>query len=171
MQNKILTFVLSLTLLSSSLLFAATQEGQYYSTDVDSAVEHAKKNPVDMRYIGSTWYNRSTSKSFRLPKMLNQEMNSERVEGSMGADVVTDKLANVEGTPQQEIDLGRTTKEEAFKEKKVVSKGNGLEQDKIPESQDVYIKEIRYEGHGYIGVARDIRARNVTVDAYKNCIN
>ena len=57
----------------------------YSSPEVQVAVEAARSFPTQAEYVGYEWYNRTTSKSFPLPKLLNTEMNNLVIEGAMGA--------------------------------------------------------------------------------------
>jgi hypothetical protein len=75
-------FVFSGSLLAA---FALAKENPYYANDLDAAVQEAEKNPSDMKFVGSRWYNRSTSKSFNFPKLMNTEMSSEIVDGALDA--------------------------------------------------------------------------------------
>lgn len=74
-------------MLSSSLLnvFAQTNDNPYYSDDIDAAVQDAERYSNSAKNVGSRWYNRSTSKSFDFPKLLNKEMSSEIVDGALDA--------------------------------------------------------------------------------------
>ncbi|MEH6449932.1 MAG: hypothetical protein V7765_14765 [Oleispira sp.] len=79
--------ITSLLMLSGGLLptFALASDNPYFSNDLDAAVQDAERNPSNMKYVGSRWYNRSTSKSFNFPKLMNTEMSSEIVDGALDA--------------------------------------------------------------------------------------
>ena len=64
---------------------AQTSDNPYYSSDIDAAVQEAENSPADETYVGNRWYNRSTSKSFDFPKLMNTEMSSEIVDGALDA--------------------------------------------------------------------------------------
>lgn len=66
-------------------LFVQASEKPYYSADLDTAVQEAEKNPSNTKHVGNRWYNRSTSKSFDFPKLLNKEMQIEVVDGALDA--------------------------------------------------------------------------------------
>jgi hypothetical protein len=79
--------ITTLLILSGGLLHVVVQarDNPYYSNDLDAAVQDAERNPSNMKYVGSRWYNRSTSKSFDFPKLMNTEMSSEIVDGALDA--------------------------------------------------------------------------------------
>lgn len=79
--------ITALLVLSGGLfqLLAHASEGDYYSNDLDEAVKNAKDSPDASNHVGSRWYNRSTSKSFNFPKLMNTEMSTEVVDGALDA--------------------------------------------------------------------------------------
>jgi hypothetical protein len=60
-------------------------DNPYYTDDLDVAVKDAKEAPAGDDIVGNRWYNRTTSKSFDFPKLLNQEMSTEIVDGALDA--------------------------------------------------------------------------------------
>lgn len=129
----------------------------YYSTEIDDAVAHAKRNPVDKRYVGSSWYNRTTSKSFALPKLMNKEMDKEVIEGAVGATAAGDERAAVVQEPVREMDLGRTIKEEKIPSSPQEQATQDLPQ-KVELSTIVFIPEIKHSDPNFTGAARNTTA-------------
>lgn len=136
----------------------------YYSTDIDDAVAHAKRNPVNKRYVGSTWYNRSTSKSFPLPKMLNTEMDEEVIEGAVGATAAGDERAAEINPSVVQVDLGRAVDSDSFDEATPVQTAITTPQKVERSETEVYIPKTTYTGQGFSGTATEIRS-NVSVNA------
>ena len=79
----------------------------YFSQDLDDAIAAAKRSPADQKYVGATWYNRSTSRSFALPKMLNTEMDTQVIEGAMGPTAAGEAAAAEAQRPVLDAALGR----------------------------------------------------------------
>lgn len=79
--------VTSILFISGGLMLAnaQTSDSPYYSSDIDAAVQEAENSPSSDTYVGNRWYNRSTSKSFNFPKLMNTEMSSEIVDGALDA--------------------------------------------------------------------------------------
>jgi hypothetical protein len=77
----------SILLISGGILVASAQsiDSPYYSDDIDTAVKEAENSPSNETYVGNRWYNRTTSKSFNFPKLMNTEMSSEIVDGALDA--------------------------------------------------------------------------------------
>lgn len=62
----------ALSLFSSITL--ATPSDQYYSTDIFTAIEEARQRTHHYDYSSALRYNRSTSQSIQIPRLLNKEM-------------------------------------------------------------------------------------------------
>lgn len=78
--------ITSLIILAGGLqVFAQANENPYYTDDLDVAVKDAEGKQSGSTHVGNRWYNRSTAKSFGFPKLLNQEMSSEIVDGALDA--------------------------------------------------------------------------------------
>jgi len=77
------TPLLAAVLSACAGISSAYAENPYYSSDIDAAVKDAQRNGVNQKYVGNRWYNRTTSKSFDFPKLLNSEMEGEIVEGAL----------------------------------------------------------------------------------------
>ncbi len=132
----------------------------YYSQDLDDAIASAKRNPVNTDYVGASWYNRSTSRSFPLPKMLNTEMDSEVVEGAMWPTAAGREAAFDATQPIRDAALGRHTKRERLSESKKKSEDSEEEEEFVRNESVIYIREARSEESS----VREIRA-NVTIRA------
>jgi len=71
--------------LTSILLFsipswAANPHDDYYSGDIFEAIEEAKKRPHHYDYSSQKRYNRTTTQSIEIPKLLNREMAGMSIE-------------------------------------------------------------------------------------------
>jgi hypothetical protein len=79
--------ITTILIFSGTLLnvFVIAKDNPYYANDLDAAVQDAERNPSDMKFVGNRWHNRSTSKSFNFPKLMNTEMSSEIVDGALDA--------------------------------------------------------------------------------------
>lgn len=78
--------ITSLILIIGGLqVFAQANDNAYYTDDLDAAVKDAEGKQSGSTHVGNRWYNRSTAKSFGFPKLLNQEMSSEIVDGALDA--------------------------------------------------------------------------------------
>lgn len=84
---KIPHIITSFLFIGSGIMLAnaQTNDSPYYSNDIDAAVKEAENSPSNEAYVGNRWYNRSTSKSFDFPKLMNTEMSSEIVDGALDA--------------------------------------------------------------------------------------
>lgn len=77
--------ITSLALIAGGLqVFAQANENPYYTDNIDVAVKDAEEKPTTT-HVGNRWYNRSTANSFDFPKLLNQEMSTEIVDGALDA--------------------------------------------------------------------------------------
>ncbi len=59
---------------------AASAQDDYYSRDIFRAIDEARKNTHHYDYSSALRYNRSTSQSIQIPRLLNQEMAKTIVE-------------------------------------------------------------------------------------------
>ncbi|WP_283789746.1 hypothetical protein QNI23_004450 [Bermanella sp. WJH001] len=84
-SGKFLLLVLPVCLL---LPFALAEDNirmgeDYYGNDIHAAILEAKQNDRNVNYSNRYWYNRTTSKSFDLPKLGVQALEQERLEGAL----------------------------------------------------------------------------------------
>lgn len=167
MLKKIaLTGIVGGVIIASPFLRSEPQNEDYYSTEIDDAVAHAKRNPVDKRYVGSSWYNRSTSNSFALPKLLNKEMDNQVIEGAVGATAAGDNRNAAVEEPVIEANLGHTIVSDNVEETSLVRNSpTSSTPQKVEQSQTShYTREIRYDSSGFTGSSREIRS-DVTITA------
>jgi hypothetical protein len=71
-------FVLSITASS----WAINPHDEYYADDLFTAIKEAKKRPHHYDYSNATRYNRTTTQSLDIPRLLNQEMGSASVQSN-----------------------------------------------------------------------------------------
>ena len=156
-----ITACILLTLTTAHTQAAPVNES-YYSTDLEDAVADAKRNPVNSEYVGRSWYNRTTSKSFPLPKLLNTEMDAEVVEGAMGPTAAGEAAALEAQQPVRDIAQGRKSKQETLAEAK--KKQDKPDDETVVErSQEIYVREARSENSR----VTDIRATVTIKASYK----
>lgn len=163
-RKLIITLASGVLATAAGYLYAQPGNEAYYSTEIDDAVAHAKRNPIDKRYVGSSWYNRSTSKSFRLPKLLNTEMEDQVIEGAVGATAAGDERAAEVNEAVVQVDLGHTIDKENFDESTPVQTANSSPQKVERVETEVYIPRTHYSGQGFSGTATEIRT-NVAISA------
>lgn len=112
---SVLSLVLSgLLLAPASMVFAESQN--YFSTDLDDAVQAAKNNPNSVNHVGARWYGRSTSRSFNFPPLLNTEMDEEVIEGAMGPTAAGEAAAAEAQAPAKDAALGYKSNKGAVNE-------------------------------------------------------
>jgi hypothetical protein len=57
----------------------------YYGNDINAAVLEASQNKRQVNYNRKHWYNRTTSRSFELEPLQQQDLDKERLEGALSA--------------------------------------------------------------------------------------
>lgn len=73
----------SLFMLTASVTsWAMNPHDEYYADDLFTAIQEAKKRPHHYDYSSAKRYNRSTTQSLDIPRLLNQEMGSTSIESS-----------------------------------------------------------------------------------------
>ncbi len=164
-------FTACISLLSVVLLFpvpdAQASNESYYSSDLDDAVDAARRNPVNSTYVGARWYNRTTSRSFNLPPMLNTEMDEEVIEGAMGPTAAGEAAVAEAQQPARDAALGRQSKGATLDDsasdirKRKNKEGDDDSAEPVEITQDIYIREARSAN----STAREVRANNVTIRA------
>lgn len=137
----------------------------YYSSDIDDAVDAARMNPLNNTYVGARWYNRTTSRSFNLPPMLNTEMDQEIIEGAMGPTAAGEAAAAQAQQPVVDSALQRQSKSNTISDTQAeLRKRDSNEtnsEDRVIPPASVFVSEARSQ----TGVSRNIRAAGVTVKA------
>lgn len=136
-----------------------TARTAYSSPEVQVAVEAARRFPTQAEYVGYEWYNRTTSKSFPLPKLLNTEMNNLVIEGAMGP-TAAGEAAAVEATrPVRRVAMGQNKEEdEQIEADESVTPD---QPDEVKTPRETYLKEVRSESKSGAMVAREIRSTAV----------
>lgn len=162
----------TLLLLCGGLLqaLAHANDSDYFSNDLDEAVNKAKNGPDSAEFVGSRWYNRTTSKSFNFPKLMNAEMSTEVVDGAL--DATASGPGDVAPTRTSPLEL--TEKEAVISKKEDID----LEQLSNLQTQDVAlsaqpdvnisdlapevyeVEQIEFNSNNFSGRARDIRSES-----------
>ncbi len=160
----------TLAVLTGGLLhvFAQANDNDYYSNDLDAAVKNAEDSPSNMKYVGNRWYNRTTSKSFDFPKLMNKEMSTEVVDGALDAtaagpgDVAPERKSPLE-LSESDVIIGK--KENADLDIIASTKSTEIDISVQPTATitelepAVYkVQEIQYRDNDFSGSARDIRS-------------
>lgn len=156
LKNIVITLGFSLTAVTS---FAVGEN--YHTSDLDDAIESAKKNPVNEDYVGARWYNRSTSRSFGFPKMMNVEMDKEVVEGAMGPTAAGEAAAAEAQQPVMDAALDRKSQSEAITDANSDSRRNTKvnTSTKVDIPYEIYIESESSAGTMGHSVVRDVRGR------------
>lgn len=76
--NKALA--LTMILLAPAWSWAVNPHDEYYAEDIFTAIEEAKKRPHHYDYSSAKRYNRSTTQSLDIPRLLNKEMGSTSID-------------------------------------------------------------------------------------------
>ena len=168
--------ITSLMLIVGGLhVFAQASENPYYTDDLDVAVQDAEGKQSGSTHVGNRWYNRSTAKSFGFPKLLNQEMSSEIVDGALDATAA----GPGESAPERESPL-LLSEEDAMVSEKDNNEMELLTEDKSTVvniaiqptvtlnelSPRVYqVRRIESQGDNFSGSASDISS-SATSNAY-----
>jgi hypothetical protein len=76
--NKALA--LALTLSAPAVSWGVNPHDEYYAEDIFVAIEEAKKRPHHYDYSSAKRYNRSTTQSLDIPRLLNKEMGSTSID-------------------------------------------------------------------------------------------
>ena len=74
---------------------AINPEDDYYSGDLYQAIQEAKKRPHHYNYSSKQRYNRSTTQSLNIPKLLNKEMG-----GNLVKNEITNRSNNAKSLKQ-----------------------------------------------------------------------
>ncbi|CCK74674.1 MAG: hypothetical protein KBT75_16650 [Oleispira antarctica] len=100
-----------ITALAPSLSWAINPHDKYYDNDIFTAINEAKRNPHHYDYSTAKRYNRSTTQSLDIPRLLNQEMSITSIEsqGESPGNVADDSVnqqqyeINAEGVTENRI--------------------------------------------------------------------
>lgn len=162
--------LITTAVLSSGLLHTYVQanDNDYYSNDLDAAVSNAEASPNNDEYVGNRWFNRTTSKSFNFPKMMNKELSTEVVDGALDATAAGPGEAAPSRTSPLELkesDVAISKKDVAEIEQLATADAKKVELSAQPKATisdlqpNVYkLEKIEYRGEGFSGSARNIRS-------------
>lgn len=159
----------TVAILLSGALFAHANDNDYYSNDLDDAVKNAQSSASSSQYVGERWYNRTTSKSFNFPKLMNTEMSTKAIHDAL------DSTAMRPGAhPPERMSPLRMDEQQA-----TASNKDSSEIDRLPESKATlvmsdkpdevtkelvynvfYVEKIEYENKIFKGVARELRSES-----------
>lgn len=167
--------LLAVSLLSGALLAPAYAENPYYANDIDAAVRDAEHNGPNMNYVGNRWYNRTTSKSFDFPKLMNREMEKEVIEGALDStaagpgDEPPERESPLQLT-EQDVAAADEQEIEALKELTLGQDNDSLTVIRNPTERTVestfrYVESIEYNSSTFTGRATDISS-DVSSSAY-----
>lgn len=154
-------YIVIISLLSVSVLAVSPQHDQYYSDDIFTAIEEAKQRTHHYDYSRAHRYNRSTSQSIQIPRLLNSEMDKQVIEGAVGATAAgNNRDANLD-EPLRQARRNQDVEGENLNTNTL----NNSEQEPILErSSAIYIREIHYSGQEFTGTATNIRS-DVSISA------
>lgn len=169
------TPLLAAVLSASAVISPAYAENPYYANDIDAAVRDAERNGVNQNYVGNRWYNRTTSKSFDFPKLMNSEMEDEIVEGALDStaagpgDEPPERESPLQLT-EQEIPAADTEEIESLKDLVAAPDENAVTALRIPDEEEVlptvrFVESIEFTGNDFQGRATGISS-DVSSTAY-----
>lgn len=76
--KKLIAF--TMVLAAPAISWAANPHDEYYAEDLFTAIKEAKKRPHHYDYSQAKRYNRSTTQSLDIPRLLNQEMEKTSID-------------------------------------------------------------------------------------------
>lgn len=81
--------LIALTMMLSATAFswATNPQDEYYADDIFTAIQEAKTRPHHYDYSRSKRYNRSTTQSLNIPRLLNQEMEKTSIDTSAATSI------------------------------------------------------------------------------------
>lgn len=161
-MNKLI-WCIAITTLSIPALAVSPQHDEYYSDDIFTAIEEAKQRTHHYNYSRHKRYNRTTSQSIDIPRLLNSEMDDHVIEGAVGATATGNTVSRNNEMPISQINSGHTISSERLSAEQQSSKDNGT-QKIIPQENNTYIQSINYSGQGFSGSVNDVSA-GVSINA------
>jgi len=105
-MNKALA--LSIMVLAPALSWGVNPHDEYYADDIFTAIEEAKKRPHHYDYSRAKRYNRSTTQSLDIPRLLNQEMGKTGID-SRAATSITAADTPVDKKQREQHELAEET--------------------------------------------------------------
>jgi hypothetical protein len=170
-------FITTLALIAAGLhAFVQANDNLYYTDDLDIAVKDAEEKPAMDTHVGNRWHNRTTSKSFAFPKLLNQEMSTEIVDGALDATAAgPGDVAPERKSPLELSEVEAKVSEKDKNEMEILTDKQTNEvtiaiQPPVDINQlepTIYrVDRIQYRGDAFSGSASDIRS-SATSTAYE----
>ncbi|OUS37773.1 hypothetical protein A9R00_10855 [Oleispira antarctica] len=80
MLVRSIAILFTLSIAASS--WAINPHDEYYADDIFTAIKEAKKRPHHYDYSNAKRYNRSTTQSLDIPRLLNQEMGTASIKSN-----------------------------------------------------------------------------------------
>ena len=169
-MRTLLAFLTGISLLGLALPHAMARDGgsPYYANNVDKAVRDATRNPTNQAYVGNTWYNRTTSKSFNLPKLMNKEMGLEVIDGALDSTAAgPNDPAPTRTSPLQlsETDVGQREAQKENAGQTNTQLSDDEDEDELKSKKKLHIKKVEYKSESYTGEVHNIRA-DVEIKAF-----
>jgi hypothetical protein len=174
MKTPLLIMALSIVV-SGLHVFVQANDNPYYTDDLDVAVKDAKATQTGNNIVGNRWYNRTTSKSFDFPKLLNQEMSTEIVDGALDATAAgPGDVAPERTSPLELSEVEASVSEKDNEEMELLSDRQAndiLIATEVPvdinqlEPTVIRVQRIEYQGNDFSGSATDIQS-SATSRAY-----
>lgn len=159
--------VTTLAILFSNALCAQANDNDYYSNNLDAAIKNAKNSARNSKYVGERWYNRTTSRSFNFPKLMNTEMSTKAINDSLDnprADLSSAPPVHLSPLLLNERSVITSNKTSTDLDYLVETKPV-LQASDIPEEvsdelvETVYfIEKVEFDSKGFTGIARNIRS-------------
>lgn len=108
MKSIIYLIVYSIFLLTSHANAVSPKHDEYYSDDIFTAIEEAKQRTHHYNYSRSRRYQRSTSQSIQIPRLLNKEMDQTTIKSNTVIDLkpTAKTTLNTDTKPQITIPQG-----------------------------------------------------------------
>ncbi|HCM05513.1 MAG TPA: hypothetical protein DIC30_05835 [Oceanospirillales bacterium] len=174
MKTPLLIMALSIVV-GGLHVFVQANDNLYYTDDLDVAVKDAKEAPSGNDIVGNRWYNRTTSKSFDFPKLLNQEMSTEIVDGALDATAAgPGDVAPERTSPLELSEVEASVSEKDNEEMELLSDRQANDiiiATEVPvdinqlEPTVIRVQRIEYQGNDFSGSATDIQS-SATSRAY-----
>ncbi len=161
-MNK-LTLCITMAAMSFPAMAVSPQHDEYYSDDIFTAIEEAKHRTHHYNYSRHKRYNRTTSQSINIPRLLNAEMDEQVIEGAVGATASGSNLNMVVDEPVRQANLDQPTGSDQLSIEQQPSE-TGDAQKILQNKTTTYIESINYSGQEFSGSISNIRS-GVSVSA------
>lgn len=92
---KLIALLTPIVILPFALADEALTVGEdYYGNDIEAAIHEANQNERKVDYANRYWYNRTTEKSFALPKLPSSDLEATSLEGALGTTAAGNSVAD-----------------------------------------------------------------------------